>query len=84
MGDQSHFGEVTVRFSARCAQLLQLGVFGFCGDEDGNVGVGVFPEREEVLIGGARLGCIAGESVGAGQSTSSPYSLSQLSLNPGP
>jgi hypothetical protein len=27
--------------------LMQLGVFGFCGDEDGDIGVGVFPECEE-------------------------------------
>src|SRR5271156_5617248 len=35
-------------------RLLQLGVFGFGGDEDGNVGVRVFPEREEILVGGER------------------------------
>ena len=32
-------------------KLLQLGVFGFGGDENGNVGVGVFPQRKEILIG---------------------------------
>ena len=47
--------------------LLQLGVLGFGGDEDGDVGVGVFPEGEEILIGGAGLGGIARESVGTGQ-----------------
>jgi hypothetical protein len=30
--------------------LFQLGVFRFRCDEDGNVGVGVFPEGEEILI----------------------------------
>jgi hypothetical protein len=34
-------------------KLLQLGVFGFSGDEDGNVGVGIFPQREEILMGGS-------------------------------
>jgi hypothetical protein len=32
------------------AQLLELRVLRFCSDEDGNVRVGVFPEREEILI----------------------------------
>jgi hypothetical protein len=35
------------------ACLLQLGVFGFGGGENGDVGVGVFPQREEILVGGA-------------------------------
>ena len=30
--------------------VLQLGFL-----QDGNVGVGVFPEREEILVGGAGL-----------------------------
>jgi len=39
-----------------CGQLLQLGVFGLGGDEDGDGGVGVFPQREEILIRGAGFG----------------------------
>ena len=39
--------------------LLQLGVFGLGGDEDGDGGVSVFPEREEILIGGAGFGGIS-------------------------
>jgi hypothetical protein len=31
-------------------ELIQLGVLRFRGDENGNVGVGVFPQREEILI----------------------------------
>jgi len=31
---------------------LQLGVLGFGLLEDGDVGVGVFPEGEEILVGG--------------------------------
>jgi hypothetical protein len=38
-----------------CGLLLELGVFGFGLLEDGDVGVGVFPEGEEVLVGGARF-----------------------------
>src|ERR1700733_1010128 len=30
---------------------LELGVFGLRGDEDGNVRIGILPEREEILIG---------------------------------
>ena len=37
-------------------KLVQLGGFGFGGDEDENVRVGVFPEGEEILIGGAGFG----------------------------
>jgi hypothetical protein len=33
-------------------QLLQLGIFGFGGDEDGDVWVGVFPQREKIFVGG--------------------------------
>jgi hypothetical protein len=34
--------------------LLQFGVFGFGGDEDGDVRVGVFPERQEIVVGSER------------------------------
>jgi hypothetical protein len=30
---------------------LQRCVFRLCSDEDRNVGVGIFPQREEILIG---------------------------------
>jgi len=33
-------------------RLFQLGVLRFCGDEDGDVGIGVFPQREEIFVGG--------------------------------
>ena len=46
-------------------ELLQLRVLSFRGDEDGNIGVGVFPQREEILIGEAGFGGIALHSVGA-------------------
>jgi hypothetical protein len=32
-------------------ELVQLGVFGFGFFQDGDVGVGVFPQREEVVVG---------------------------------
>lgn len=41
---------------------LQLGVFRFGLLQDGDVGVGLFPESEEVLVGSLCLGLISGES----------------------
>ncbi len=35
------------------AQLSQLGVFSFGFLEDGDVGVGVLPQREKILVGPA-------------------------------
>ena len=37
--------------------------FGFL--QDGNVGVGVFPQREEILIRGAGFGGVALQHIGA-------------------
>ena len=34
--------------------LLELCVFGFCFFQDRNIGIGVFPEGEEILVGGER------------------------------
>jgi hypothetical protein len=48
-------------------RLLQLGVFGFCSDEDGDIGVGIFPEREEIVVGGASLRRVALQCIGAGK-----------------
>jgi hypothetical protein len=39
--------------------LLQFGVLCLCLFEDGDGGVGVLPQREEILIRGARLGRVA-------------------------
>ncbi len=33
---------------------MELSVFGLGGDEDGNIGVGVFPEGKEILIRAGR------------------------------
>jgi hypothetical protein len=35
---------------------------------NGDVGVGVFPERKEALVGGHRFGGVAGEDIGSGKS----------------
>jgi hypothetical protein len=53
-------------FSPRCLRpLSQLRVFGFGFLEAGNVRVGVFPRREEILIGCAGLGSVAREGMSA-------------------
>jgi hypothetical protein len=40
-------------------------VLGFALLQDGNVGVGIFPQREEILIGRLGLGGVALHGVGA-------------------
>jgi hypothetical protein len=40
--------------SISACELMKLGVFGFGGDEDGDVGVGIFPQREKIFVGGER------------------------------
>jgi len=48
--------------------LLQLGVLGFGFFQGGEISVGIFPEREEILVGGAALLAIALQSIGAAKS----------------
>ena len=45
-------------------ELLQLRVFRLGDDEDGNVGVGVFPEGEELLVGCLGFGGVALHGIG--------------------
>ena len=49
-------------------KLLQLGVFGFGRDEDGNIEVGVFPKGEEILIGSFRFGGVTLQHIGTSKS----------------
>jgi hypothetical protein len=46
---------------------LQLRVLGFGLLQDGDVGVCVFPEGEEILIGGLCLGSVGFHRIGAGE-----------------
>ena len=48
-------------------KLLQFRVFGLGLLQDGDVGVGVFPEREEILICGLRFSRVALQGVGTRQ-----------------
>src|SRR5580693_209472 len=45
--------------------LLELRVFRPSSDEDGDVGVGVFPQREEILISRLGLGGVALQDIGS-------------------
>jgi hypothetical protein len=45
-------------------KLLQLRVLRFRSDEDRNIRVGIFPEREEILIGRLGLGGVALHGIG--------------------
>ena len=49
----------------RGRELLQLRVLGLGLLQDGDVGVGVFPEGEEILIGGFGFGDVALHGIGA-------------------
>ena len=55
--------------------LLQLRVLRLGLLQDGDVGIGVFPEGKEILIGGAAFGCVAGDSIGAGKAEATPITL---------
>src|SRR2546426_11845558 len=48
-------------------KLFQLLILGLSFLQDGDVGVGVFPEIEEVLVGGAAFCGVTGEGVGTGE-----------------
>ena len=45
--------------------LLPLCVLGFGGDQDGDARVGIFPEREEIVIRGAGFGGVALHGMGS-------------------
>src|ERR1039458_6929481 len=51
----------------RFFELLQLCVLRLGFFQDGDVGVGVFPEREEVLVCTLRFGGVAGKGIGPAQ-----------------
>ena len=51
-GDFGHFKELFL-------DLLQLRVFRLGSNEDGDVGISIFPEREEILIGSSCLDVVA-------------------------
>ena len=47
--------------------LWQLGVLGSGFFQDGNIRVSIFPQRQEILVGSAGAGIVAGEGAGASQ-----------------
>jgi hypothetical protein len=56
-------------------ELLQFRVFRFGLFQDGNVWVGVFPEREELVILPSGTGCIASEGERTSQAKMGQRSL---------
>src|SRR5215467_2913710 len=54
-----------VRFSDHPKLLLQLRVLGLGLLQDGDVGIGVFPESEKILIGGLRPRGVVIEGISA-------------------
>jgi hypothetical protein len=46
---------------------LQLGIIHLGLLQNGNVRVGVFPEREEIIVGSLRFGGVALHGLGAGE-----------------
>jgi len=67
----SYAPRVANRRSTSLQPLLQLRVLGLCLHQDRDVGVGVLPQREEVLIGGAGFGGVARCREGAGEAKTS-------------
>jgi hypothetical protein len=60
--------------------LFRLCVLGFCGDEDGDVRLGVFPEREEILIGSLGLDAVALQDIRDTRHARMPYENGFLNL----
>jgi len=52
-------------FHGGATQLLQLRILGFGLLEDRDVRIGIFPEREETLIGGFCYGLITRQRIGS-------------------
>jgi len=52
---------------SQCTGSLQLCVLRLGFLQDGDVGVGIFPEGEEIFVGGPGLDSVALQEVGAGE-----------------
>ena len=52
---------------------MQLRIFCFGLLEDGDVGVGVFPEGEEIVVGGGGLGGVTLHGIGTGEAEMGGY-----------
>src|ERR1700730_65735 len=64
---RSYVGQRSIATLSTEKGLLQLRVLRFGFLQDGDVGGGVFPQREEILIRSAGLGGVALERVGTGE-----------------
>ena len=66
-GESPPVSYANVSTSLRIEELVQLGVLRLGGDKDGNVKVGVLPQREEILIRDPGFDGVALQRVGAGE-----------------
>jgi hypothetical protein len=62
--------------------LLQLRVFRLGLLQNGDVWVGVFPQCQEILIGGTGFGCVALQGVGAGEAKVGKAPIGELQTIP--
>jgi hypothetical protein len=68
LGREIHAPQEVLAARVGTQGLFQLCVLRLSLLQDGDIGVGVFPEREEILIGGAGFGRVALQGVSARQS----------------
>jgi hypothetical protein len=59
--------------------LLQLRVLSLGLLQDGDVGVGVFPEREEIFVGGLGFGGVTLQSISAGETEAGECATHEVS-----
>ena len=64
---RGRLGKEGVQSSDYVSRLLQLGVLGFGFFQNRDVGVGVLPESEEILVGGTGGRDVSFENAGAGE-----------------
>src|ERR1700730_7393876 len=63
-------------------RLLQPRILGFGSNQDRNIGVGVFPEREEILIRGPGFGGVALQCVGTSETEMGEYTCRTIPQHP--
>src|SRR6516162_8898336 len=75
--------QLAERSSLHGKRLSQPSVLGLCLFQSGDIGVGVFPDCEEVFVHGTGLGSVALQRVGASQSEAGERSPRKSGNEPG-